>query len=231
MLVWPNFDRAPAPGSEVSCLAEVLKLSAHAPDPIRIEYAADMIRNGHVIAVPTDTFYGLAADPFNLYAVEEIFQIKGRPAHKPLLLLVASVEEAEELSSGDLPERFYSLARRFWPGPLTMVIEASRRVPLKITGNTGKVAVRVPAAAIPVSLARILQTPLTGTSANPAGMKECATAAEVLGCLGERLPLILDGGETKIPVPSTIVEVTHNGWRLIRDGAIPAEQIADFLAA
>lgn len=209
----------------------MIKVAPDSPDPIRLDYAADLIRSGQVIAVPTDTFYGLAADPFNLYAVEEIFQIKGRPAHKPLLLLVGSVEMAEELSSADLPERFYSLARRFWPGPLTMVIPACRRVPLKITGNTGKVAVRLPAANIPVSLVQALKIPLTGTSANLAGMKGCASAEEVHRSLGERLPLILDGGETKMPIPSTIVEVTHQGWRLIREGAIPAEQIADLLAA
>lgn len=216
---------------EEVCVAEVLKVSFGSPDPGCIQYAADLIRSGHVISVPTDTFYGLAADPFNLYAVEEIFQIKGRPAHKPLLLLVASVEQAEELSSGDLPDRFYALARRFWPGPLTLVIEASRRVPLKITGNTGKVAVRLPASQVAVSLVRALQTPLTGTSANPTGMKECGSAEDVQNCLGERLPLILDAGKTKTPMPSTIVAVNHEGWRVIREGAIPAEHITEFLAA
>ncbi len=212
-------------------MAELIKVSTESPEPMCLEYAADLVRRGQVISIPTDTFYGLAADPFNLYAVEEIFQIKGRPAHKPLLLLVESVEQAEELSSGQLPERFYALARRFWPGPLTMVIGASRHVPLKITGNTGKVAVRLPASKIAVSLLRQVETPLTGTSANPAGMAGCCTAAEVQGCLGERLPLILDGGESSIPVASTIIEVTENGWRLIRDGAIPAEQIAEFFKA
>jgi len=209
----------------------MIKIAPDSPDPVRIDYVAGLIRSGQVIALPTDTFYGLAADPFNLYAVEEIFQIKGRPAYKPLLLLVGSVEMAEELSSGDLPDRFYSLARRFWPGPLTMVIPASRRVPLKITGNTGKVALRLPAARIPVSLVQALEIPLTGTSANLAGMKECASAHEVQQCLGERLRLIVDGGETNTPAPSTIVEVTQQGWRLIREGAIPGEQIADLLAA
>ena len=208
-----------------------MKIEPDSPDPVRIDYVAGLIRSGQVIALPTDTFYGLAADPFNLYAVEEIFQMKGRPAYKPLLLLVGSVEMAEELSSGDLPGRFYSLARRFWPGPLTMVIPASRRVPLKITGNTGKVALRLPAARIPVSLVQALEIPLTGTSANPAGMKECASAQEVQQCLGERLRLIVDGGETNTLAPSTIVEVTDQGWRLIREGAIPGEQIAELLAA
>jgi L-threonylcarbamoyladenylate synthase len=212
-------------------VAETISMARDSPDPAGLQYAAEMIRAGRVIAVPTDTFYGLAADPFNLYAVEEIFQIKGRPAHKPLLLMVSSVEMAAELSSGDLPERFYTLARRFWPGPLTMVIPASRRVPLKITGNTGKVAVRVPAAAIPVSLVQTLDMPLTGTSANLAGGKQCASAAAVQECLGERLALIVDGGISAAGLPSTIVELNPQGWRLIREGAIPADLIVDFMAA
>lgn len=212
-------------------LAEVLKINSQAPDPICLDYAADLVRRGQVISIPTDTFYGLAADPFNLYAVEEIFQIKGRPAHKPILLLVSSVEQAEDLSNGNLPDRFYALARRFWPGPLTMVIGASCHVPLKITGNTKKVAVRLPACKVATELIRKYDAPLTGTSANLAGMRECVSADEVDKSLGERLPLILDAGESNTPVASTIIEVTGDGWRLIRDGAIPADEIAEFLAA
>ena len=213
-------------------MAEVLKINAKSPDPMCIEYAADMIRRGHVISVPTDTFYGLAADPYNLYAVEEIFQIKGRASQKPILLLVSSVEQAEALANGDLPDKFYSLARRFWPGPLTLVIPASSRVPLKITGNTGKVAVRLPNCKVALSLIRALETPLTGTSANLAGLPECASAAEVEECLGDRVSLILDGGDSDLPIPSTIVEVTpQGGWRLIREGAVPIDQIADIMAA
>lgn len=210
-------------------MAELLKVSSDSPEAPHIAYAADLIRSGQVVAIPTDTFYGLAADPFNLYAVEHIFQIKGRPAHKPLLLLVNSIEQAEELSAG-LPERFYALARRFWPGPLTIVITASRHVPLKITGNTGKVALRWPKAKIPVALIRETDLPLTGTSANLAGLKECAGAAQVQSQLGDRLPLIVDGGPTGGALPSTIVEVIGDRWRIIREGAVPTEEITEFFA-
>ena len=210
-------------------MAELLKVSNDLPEAPRIAYAASLIRAGQVVAIPTDTFYGLAADPFNLYAVEQIFQMKGRPAHKPLLLLVSSIEQAEELSA-NLPDRFYPLARRFWPGPLTIVVEASRRVPLKITGNTGKVAVRLPNAKIPVTLIRELDLPLTGTSANLAGLMECSGAAKVQEQLGDRLPLIVDGGDTRAMLRSTIVEVTRDDWRIIREGAIPADDIKEFFA-
>lgn len=210
-------------------MAEIVKVNNEAPEPSRITYAADLIRAGQVVAVPTDTFYGLAADPFNLYAVEQIFQIKGRPGHKPLLLLVSSIEEAEDLGN-NVPARFYALARRFWPGPLTIVIEASRRLPLKITGNTGKVAVRLPKSKVAQALVRELDTALTGTSANLTGMKECSSAGDVQSQLGDRLPLIVDGGDTQATLRSTIVEVTHDDWRIIREGAVPTEEIAEFFA-
>lgn len=210
-------------------VAEILKVNSDSPEALRITYAASLIRAGRVVAIPTDTFYGLAADPFNLAAVEQIFRIKGRPAHKPLLLLVGSIEQAEELSS-NLPDRFYPLARRFWPGPLTIVIEASRHVPLKITGNTGKVALRLPKASIPLAMVQELDGPLTGTSANLAGSKECSGAEEVQNQLGDRLPLIVDGGNTLATLPSTIVEVTRESWRIIREGAIPTEEIKEFFA-
>ena len=122
-------------------MPELLKINRDRPDPERIAHAAHLIRLGQVIAIPTDTLYGLAADPFNLSAVDAIFRIKGRPGHKPLLLMVNSIEQAEELTT-NVPESFYKLARRFWPGPLTLVVPASRRMPRKIASDTGKVALR-----------------------------------------------------------------------------------------
>ena len=210
-------------------MSEILKVNSELPEASRIAYAADMVRAGQVVAVPTDTFYGLAADPFNLAAVEQIFQIKGRPGHKPLLLMVSSLEQAEELTY-NLPDRFYALARRFWPGPLTIVVEASRRVPLKITGNTGKVALRLPKSKITVSLVREMDKALTGTSANLTGFKECSQAGQVQSQLGDRLPLILDGGDSRATLPSTIVELTRDDWRILREGAIPTEEIMGFFA-
>src|SRR6185369_10817252 len=128
------------------CLhAEIVKINSNDPEASLIAYAADKIRHGEVLGMPTDTFYGLAADPLNLRAVDRIYDIKSRSRHKPLSLLIESVEQAEELSR-PLPDEFYVLARKFWPGPLTMIVRASSRLPLKVTANTGNVALRVPAA-------------------------------------------------------------------------------------
>src|SRR5882672_12281413 len=126
---------------------EILKINCDSPEPSLIRYAADQVRSGLVLGMPTDTFYGLAADPFNLRAVERVYEIKSRSRHKPLSLLIENVDQAEEFAR-PLPDDFHLLARRFWPGPLTMIVPAASHLPLKVTANTGNVALRVPAAEI-----------------------------------------------------------------------------------
>src|SRR3989475_2211646 len=105
--------------------AEIVKINSQKPESSLIQYAADQIRAGEVLGMPTDTFYGLAADPFNLRAVDRVYEIKSRSRHKPLSLLIEDVEQAEEMAK--LPEEFHALARKFWPGPLTMIVKASSR--------------------------------------------------------------------------------------------------------
>jgi L-threonylcarbamoyladenylate synthase len=122
------------------------------------------------------------------------------------------------------------LARRFWPGPLTIIVKASSRLPLKVTANSGNVALRVPAADIPISIVRRFGFPITATSANLSGAAECTTAESVRLQMGDRLPLIVDGGKTPRSVPSTIVDLTDShGWKLIREGAISADEITEVL--
>jgi tRNA threonylcarbamoyl adenosine modification protein (Sua5/YciO/YrdC/YwlC family) len=180
--------------------------------------------------MPTDTFYGLAADPFNLRAVEKIYDVKSRSRHKPLSLLIESVDQAEDLTR-PLPEEFYKLARKYWPGPLTMIVRAASRLPLKVTANTGNVALRVPASKIPVAVIRAAGVPVTATSANVSGASECTTADGVRQQLGNLIPVIVDGGPSPRSVASTIVDLTDSeGWRVQREGAIPAQEISDFLA-
>src|SRR5438270_13743320 len=133
MLGFANFQAGPE-GARVR--AEIIKVNADNPEPSLIRYAADQIRAGQVLGMPTDTFYGLAADPLNLRAVDRVYDIKSRSRHKPLSLLIESVEQAEVLAK-PLPDEFYALARRFWPGPLTIIVKASSKLPLKVTANTG----------------------------------------------------------------------------------------------
>ena len=210
--------------------AEILKVNGSNPEPALINYVAQRIRSGQVVGMPTDTFYGLAVDPLNLRAVDRIYEIKSRSRHKALSLIVESVDQVEDLSQ-PLPGDFYALARKFWPGPLTIIVKASSRLPLKVTANTGNVAVRVPSAEIPVALVRAVGFPVTATSANLSGAAECTTAEALRAQLGDRLPLIVDGGVSPRVIASTIVDLTdeENGWRIIREGAISAAEIMEVL--
>lgn len=210
--------------------AEIIKVNSTNPEPSLIAYAAEKIRQGQVLGMPTDTFYGLAADPLNLRAVDRIYDIKSRSRHKPLSLLIESIDQAEELTR-PLPDEFYALARKFWPGPLTVIVRAGSRLPLRVTANSGNVAIRVPAAAIPVAVIRLSGLPLTATSANLSGASECTTAEAVREQLRDRLPVIIDGGPSPREVASTIVDLSgdYGTWHIQREGAIPAQEIAKAL--
>jgi L-threonylcarbamoyladenylate synthase len=211
--------------------AEIIKINVEKPEPSLIRYAADQIRAGQVLGMPTDTFYGLAADPLNLRAVDRVYEIKTRSRHKPLSLLIDSVEQAEELAR-PLPDEFYKLARRFWPGPLTVIVQASSRLPLKVTANTGNVALRVPDSKIPLEVIRAAGIPITATSANLSGAAECTTAVAVRDQLQDRISIIVDGGTSPREIASTIVDLTDEEarWRVIREGAISTQEISEYFA-
>jgi tRNA threonylcarbamoyl adenosine modification protein (Sua5/YciO/YrdC/YwlC family) len=210
--------------------AEIVKISPETPDMRMISYVADRIKAGHVVGMPTDTFYGLAADPLNLRAVDLIYDVKSRSRHKPLSLLIESVEQAEYLAR-PLPEAFYAITRKYWPGPLTLIVKASSRLPLKVTANTGNVALRVPAAQIPVEVIRAAGVPITATSANVSGASECTTASGVREQLGARISLIVDGGSSPREVASTIIDMSEpDKVTILRHGAIPENELAEFLS-
>src|SRR2546422_4207698 len=229
MLGFRNFRNTKPEGAVVR--AEIVKISSERPEPSLIRYGAYKIGSGKVLGMPTDPFYGLAADPFNLRAVDRVYDIKSRSRHKPLSLLIESVDQAEQLAR-PLPEEFYNLARRFWPGPLTIIVRAASRLPLKVTANTGNVALRVPNAKIPLAVVKAAGIPITATSANLSGASECTTAQQVRDQLQDRISIIVDGGTSPRDVASTIIDLTddESRWRIIREGAIPAEQISRFFA-
>lgn len=209
--------------------AELLRISADAPEPEAIRYAAEFISRGRVIAIPTDTLYGLAADPFNLAAVDEIYRIKGRPETRALPILVRSIEQAILLAR-EVQPAFLKLGQAFWPGALTLLVDASHRLPLKVTANTGRVALRWPKSAIVNSLLEHLEGPMTGTSANISGFPACSSGEQVMKQLSERVPLVLDAGDTGSALPSTIVDLRGGVWKMIREGAISVAAIESALA-
>ncbi len=206
--------------------AEILRVHPDEPEPDRIDYIVSCLRKGDVVALPTDTFYGLAVDPVNLYAVEQIYQIKTRQKQKPLSLLIASVAQAYELARETNP-LLDNLAERFWPGPLTIIVKAGVKLPLRSTANTGNVALRVPDAAIPRAVVERFGLPITATSANLQGACECTNAACVRDQIGGQIPLIVDGGPTGRAKPTTIVDLSvgPGHWEILREGAIPVREI------
>jgi L-threonylcarbamoyladenylate synthase len=208
-------------------MAEILKVDERRLQ-FALEYALRLILGGKVVAFPTDTFYGLGADPFNLAAVSEIFRIKRRSYDRPLPLLVSSLDQAADLAT-DPPSLFFKLAERFWPGPLTIVVPASNKIPLKVTGNTGRVALRLPKAPLAVALIEAAARPLTGTSANLTEHVACASAGEVDAQIGDTVPLILDGGPTGGELASTIVELDADRCYIRRHGPITESELKEFL--
>jgi tRNA threonylcarbamoyl adenosine modification protein (Sua5/YciO/YrdC/YwlC family) len=206
--------------------AEILRVHPDEPQSDRIDYIVSCLRQGDVVAMPTDTFYGLAVDPVNLHAVENIYRIKSRQKQKPLSLLIASLAQAYELARDSDP-MLDKLADRFWPGPLTVIVRAGTKLPLRSTANTGNVALRIPDAAIPRMVVERFGLPITATAANLQGASECTHAACVRDQIGDRIPLIVDGGPTGRAQPTTIVDLSlgEGRWEILREGAIPTHEI------
>jgi L-threonylcarbamoyladenylate synthase len=186
------------------------------------------LRAGGVIGYPTDTAYGLGADPFNSEAIAKIFSIKGRPESKPILLLVGSIAMAERVTR-PIPH-FYEVARRFWPGPLTIILPAVANFPETITAGTGHIGVRWPIAPFATELMERFGNPITATSANRSGEQTCVTAAEVQGQLGSSLDLLVDGGELPARSGSTLLDLTTDPPQLLREGPVAFDTLEKFFS-
>jgi L-threonylcarbamoyladenylate synthase len=206
---------------------DLIEIDPDLPGPQAIEKAAAAICRGGVVAIPTDALYTVVADPFNLHAIGQVFVAKGREIHRSLPLLVSDVLMAEELAK-DLSSRFYLLARMFWPGALTLIVAASAKVPLKVTGNTGRLALRQSRSKVADALLEKLGQPLIATSANISGQPTCRSGIEVFGRMDGRIDLVLDGGLCP-GQGSTTVDITEPVWKLIRQGAVPEKEIAEAL--
>lgn len=209
---------------------QIIEVSPDEPASDALEAAAAAVRAGKVVAIPTETLYVLVADPFNLNAVAEVFRAKGRELHRSLPILVDSTTMVEEYAEQPLSSRFYLLARRFWPGPLTMIVPSSFLLPLKVTGNSGRLAARHARAVIPNKLIERLEMPIIATSANLSGKPTCRSGVEVFGRMDGRLDLILDAGAVT-GGPATTIDITAPEWKVIREGAVLESQLRDCLEA
>jgi L-threonylcarbamoyladenylate synthase len=206
---------------------DLIEIDQHLPAGEAIERAAAHIRRGEVVAIPSEALYLLVADPFNLHAVGRVFAAKGRETQRSLPLLVGGPLMAEDLAK-ELTSRFHILSRRFWPGPLTLIVPASAKVPLKVTGNTGRLAMRMSRSRVAQALLDWLDQPLIATSANISGHPTCRTGIDVFGVMDGRVDLVLDSGLCE-GAGATTVDITEPYWKVIKEGAISEKEIADAL--
>ncbi|MFQ5646350.1 MAG: L-threonylcarbamoyladenylate synthase [bacterium] len=192
----------------------------------RIKKAAATIRRGGIILFPTDTTYGLGADPFNDRAVERLYRIKRRDAAKPVLLLIDKPEDLDALTAG-IPPSASVLMEKFWPGPLTLILPAAARLRPHHIFKTGRVAVRLPDQRIARRIAAAAGVPLTATSANISGSPSCLAPSSLPDCFLKEIDLVIDAGKCSQTRDSTIVDTTRTPPVMIREGAIPYSRIKE----
>jgi L-threonylcarbamoyladenylate synthase len=192
-----------------------------------LEQILSFLRAGGVIGFPTDTAYGLGADPYNEKAVRRIFEIKGRAETKPILLLVNSIAMAHRVAY--LSKTALDLAERFWPGPLTMILPARPGIPSTVTAGTETVGLRWADAAFADRLLEAFSQPITATSANRSGMPSTISITELREQLGESVEILIDGGELPTRGGSTLLDLTATPARLLREGPIAEADLSDVL--
>lgn len=193
-----------------------------------IELAAEILRNGGVVAIPTETVYGLAANALNTDAVAKIYEIKQRPSFNPLILHLANAAQMQRFAK-DIPHGAKILAETFWPGPITLVLPKQAIVPDLTTAGHSSVALRVPNHPVTLQLLQLLDFPLAAPSANPSGYISPTKAEHVQENLGDKISYILDGGPCKIGLESTIVSFVDKQAEILRFGAITQEQISNYI--
>jgi L-threonylcarbamoyladenylate synthase len=199
------------------------------PDKKALAEAVTILRGGGVVAFPTETFYGLGADASQEAAVEKIFQLKGRNSQNPISVIVDN-DRAAILLAEEMPVAAQILMKKFWPGPLTMLLHASPAVLPRLTAGTGKIGIRISSHTVARMLAAGLAGPLTATSANLSGERECFTADEVICAFGKNLDAVIDGGKTTGGLGSTILDVTLFPPLVRREGVIARTDIIDALS-
>ncbi len=193
---------------------------------VNLKKAVELIKNGEIVAIPTETVYGLAADAFNVNAVKKTFDRKGRPPDNPLIVHINNLKQLDLLVT-DLKDEVQVLAEKFWPGPLSLVLKKKNRVPDIVTGGLDTVAVRMPDH--PLTLSLIEQTgPLTAPSANKSGRPSPTNPKHIIEDFGDSLP-ILDGGSTKIGLESTVLDMSGETFSILRPGFVSAEMIEEIL--
>ena len=195
-----------------------------------IETAAVLLREGSLVAVPTETVYGLAGNGLDEKVIESIYEVKGRPAVKPISLMVPGPEAIDQLCT-EVPEAARQLAERFWPGPLTLVLKAKESVPEILRAGGATVGLRCPRQEQTLRLLRELEFPLAVPSANPSGAESPKDAEQVLRYFDGKIAAVIDGGPCALGLESTVLDLSRTPYRILRQGSLPAEEIMDALVS
>jgi L-threonylcarbamoyladenylate synthase len=203
---------------------KVYKINHENPEPEIIQRAVTLIRRGGIIAFPTRCLYGLGADAFNAAAVDRVFQLKQRPPQKPILILIDRRIQLERLVS-HVSKAASGIMDQFWPGRVTLVFEAADTVPHYLTAGSGKIGIRLPGHPVAAALIESLESPLTGTSANLSGKPGCRCMDDLDPQLVQQLEAVLDAGVLKGGTGSTVVDVTGDIPRVLREGQISEKEI------
>lgn len=210
-------------------MTHVISISPNAPEPDILAHAGSILRAGGLVAYPTETVYGLAASAFNLESITRVFEAKGRPHGQPLPVQIADARRLETLAR-EIPQAAQTLIADFFPGPLTLVLWRQPSVSLLITGGGETVGLRMPDHAVALGVLRAFGDPLVCPSANLTGRRAAMSAADVLEDLDGRIDLVLDGGPTSDRTPSTVLDMTAQPARLIREGKISRAELEAYLA-
>jgi L-threonylcarbamoyladenylate synthase len=208
--------------------AETLFVDPKSPDQEVVARAAAWVNKGGLVVFPTSTFYGIGAQAFHVQAVDRVFQVKGRHQGKPLLVLIAHLDDLGPLVRS-VPRSAAGLIQAFWPGRITLVFDAAERVPPNLTGYTGKIGVRLAGHPVAAALVKAASTPITGTSANLSGETGCTAVADLSRRIKDQVDLVLDSGRVAGMKGSTVVDVTTSPPTIIREGVIRGNQIRPFI--
>ncbi|UCD84498.1 MAG: threonylcarbamoyl-AMP synthase [Deltaproteobacteria bacterium] len=208
-------------------MTKIINVDPLAPEVPALEEAVEVLREGGIIAYPTETFYGLGADAFSENAIKRLYRIKGRDENKPISILIKDQDMLKQVTE-NIPPGAEVLMQEFWPGPLTLIFKGRDRLPSGLTGGTGKIGVRISSQLVARRILEIFELPITTTSANVSGRKSPVTAQEILG-ISDGIDLILDGGRLPGQKGSTIVDFTLSPPEIVREGEIPGRVIMDFL--
>ena len=207
---------------------KLLKIEDPEVQSAEVQQAADIIREGGLVAIPTETVYGLGANALNPQAVKNIFLAKGRPQDNPLIIHVEDAEQAEKYAL-DIPQEYYELCRRFSPGPLTVILKKKDCIPMETSGGLSTVAIRIPSHPVARAIIRAAGVPVAAPSANLSGKPSPTTAQHCVDDMWGRVDAIVDSGECAVGLESTVISLAENPPLLLRPGAVTAEQLREVL--